>query len=155
MIRWGVAHLVPPGWDPDADDADEAIEETCEYARSYLEIARELWTLVDPERARRIEALEAKAYERKARVLEASEIAAIRDALTGLESRLREAGWLDAHGDVPAARLEELSRRTTTLELSGNVVPRAAIAGGLSRVAIVSDLMEKALANGLDLAYGQ
>jgi hypothetical protein len=126
MTGWGVVHLVPPGWDPDAEDADAAIEDTCEYARSYLQIARELWTLVDPERARRIEALEAKAYERKARVLEASEIAAIRDALTGLEGRFA-GGWMArrpwrrprsavgracaSHNDPRAVRERRASRR--------------------------------------------
>jgi hypothetical protein len=153
VTGWGVAHLVPRGWDPDADDADDAIEHTSDYARSYLEIARELWALVAPERAKLIDDIELRAYARKPHVLLAEDITALRDALADLESRLRDAGWLDAHGDVPADRLPELARRTTTLELTGDYVPRAAIAAALTRVAIVSHLLDRALAGGFDVAF--
>jgi hypothetical protein len=67
--NWGVAHLIPAGWDPNAADADDAIEATSDLMRSHLAAAEELWALVAPERAQRLDALVLHAYSRKPPVL--------------------------------------------------------------------------------------
>lgn len=150
---WGVARLVPPGWDPDADDAFDSIEYQSEYARSHLEVAAELWSLVDKERAERLDALVSRAFGRDPHVLHVDEVAELDRALEGLEMQLRNAGWIDAREDVPADRLPELARRTTRLDLSGDAVPRAAISSGLSRVVAVRELAARALAGGLEILF--
>lgn len=152
---WGVARLVPPGWDPDADDALDAIEYKSDYARSHLEVAAELWNLVDENRARRLEAVILRAFGRDPHVLHLDEVAELGHMLDGLEAQLREAGWINAREDVPADRLAELTRRTRLLPLGGDAdaVPRAAISSGISRVDAVRDLVARALAGKLEIMF--
>jgi|SRR5688572_31258489 hypothetical protein len=150
---WGPARLVPPGWDPDAEDAYDAIEHKSEYTRSHLEVAVELWALVDAARAQRIEGLVLRAFGRDPHVLHIEEIAELGHELDGLETRLRDAGWIDANEDVPADRLPELARRTVRLPLGGDAVPRAAISSGISRVDAVRALVARALAGGFEILF--
>jgi hypothetical protein len=149
--RWGVALLVPPGWDPDSDDADEAIAYRFEHVPSYLEVAQELWALVSPERAGRVRELVLTAFGRQPHLLGGAEVAALGQALDGLEPSLRDAGWIDARGEVPAERLPELARRTTLLDLGAGFVASAAIGSALSWVAIARHAVETAVDKQLDL----
>jgi hypothetical protein len=153
MTAWGIAHLVPAGWDPDADDADDPIEATCDFMRSHLAVAEELWTLVAPERAQHLDALVLHAYSRKPPVLNPDEVSELGRALDGLEASLRDAGWIDANGDVPADRIPEVRRRTKTLELGENRVASAAISSGLWRVDVARAFIAKCIAGGYSMMF--
>jgi hypothetical protein len=142
---WGTLYLVPPGWDPDAADADDRIVYTFEHGRSHLKVASELWALCDDRRSAGIDELIARAYRRDPHVLEQPDIAALLQLLDGLEGCLT-GSFVDEHLRVPAARIPELKRRTTMLEIDDveGAVPDSAIAAALSRVAIARDMLQTA-----------
>lgn len=142
---WGTLYLVPRGWDPAAENADEQIVYSFEYGRSHVKVASELWALCDAARSAEIDELMTHAYQRNPHVLEQTEIASLLRLLDGLETCL-VGSFVDERWRIPAERIPELKRRTTMLEIDDveGAVPDSAIAAGLSRVAIARQILQTA-----------
>jgi hypothetical protein len=150
---WGQMYLVPVDWDPEAEDADDRVVYSFEYGRSHFKVASELWGLADdPERADKIESIFSAAYQRKPRLIEKADVELLRQLLAGIEDRL-VGTFTDEHWNVPTDRIPELRRRTTMLEIDDapHAIPEAAIAAGLSRVAIAREILDKAVNENLNV----
>jgi hypothetical protein len=145
-------YLVPRGWDPAAEDADDQIVYVFEHGRSHIKVASELWGLCDAPRGAEIDALMTRAYERDPHRLDQPDIATLLRLLDGLEDSL-SMSWVDEHWNVPSERIPELKRRATMLEIDDveGVVPESAIAAGLSRVGIARDILRTALDEQLNI----
>jgi hypothetical protein len=153
--HWGTLHLVPPGWDPDAEDADDRIVHVFEHGPSHLQVASELWALCDAGRAAEIVELMARAYRRDPHVIEQPEIMSLLRLLDGLEECLVGSSFVDEQGRVPADRIPELKRRTSLLEIDDveGVISEYAVAAGLSRVAVARSILQTARDEQLDVLF--
>jgi hypothetical protein len=153
-IRYfGTLHLVPRGWDPDADDADDEVVESFEHGRSHLKVASELWGLFAPARAARIDELVSAAFRRHPPLWERPQIVELLGLLDGLEEGLVRSGVTDASLSVPPERLPELKRRTTMFEIDEGegAVPESAVVAALTRVGIAREILEAARDRGLSV----
>jgi hypothetical protein len=148
---WGAIYLVPQGWDPDAEDADERIAYSFEYGRSHIEMGAELWKLVDPARARQIDDIVLSAYGRRPRILNQDDIAALLRLLDGLEQRLAGT-YIDEHWNTPLERIPELRERTKMLEISEKF-PETAVGAGIYRVTLAREILETARDEKLDILF--
>lgn len=113
----GTIYLIRPDWIGEDEDLEQAVVESYEPVRSYLQVAPELWGLAgDDERAAAIKALLGRVYERDDVVMVTAEIEALLGLLQGLQEALVgtvvDERWMVRPEQLPALRV-----RTKTLDL--------------------------------------
>lgn len=147
-------YLVRPDWDGDPDDVHESVVEALLNGPRYIEVAIELWRLVDDEiHAAQINALTLRAFGRERRDLSSSEIKEFLQLIEDLDEIVKKT-WLDDKWRIPPERLAEVRRRTTLLDLDDNQGHWASegISEGLGQVAELREFLKQALDRGLHLA---
>src|SRR5688572_9893983 len=115
----GAELLIVRGWkdpSPDADAENAGEWDTVDYfqgAPKWIAVAKDLWRLVDPSRADRIGALRLEALRRSAHDIhyQGDHLRELIELLDGLDSALRDAGWLDADLRTPSSRVSETVQR--------------------------------------------
>lgn len=121
MRAWGAIHLIRPDWVGEDEDRDEAVVESYEPARSFLQVAPELWRLAgDDERAAAIKALFERVYEREPIVMYSAEIEELLGLLDGLQDALIGQVVDEQHWRVRPELLPALRVRTKRLDLDQN-----------------------------------
>ena len=151
MRAWGTIYLVRPEWDGDDEDMDDAVVEEYEPAKSFLEVAPELWRRAgNHERAATIEALVDRVYERQRRWMTASEIEELLQLLEGVEDAL-VGTVVDEHWMLRPEQVPELRKRTKYLHLDENRGDLAVsgVAAGISDVYSLRAILREALVRGL------
>jgi hypothetical protein len=147
-------YLILPDWHGEPDELHEAVVETLPHGPRYIQVALELWRLVDREdQALKIEGLLEQAYERPQRDLDRQALGELEGLLDGLDDALKQT-WLDSKGQVLQERLPEVRRRTHLLDLEdaqGHLACEG-VSEGLSQVHILRDFLKQALNRSLHLA---
>ncbi|MCG8421408.1 MAG: hypothetical protein MJE77_26110 [Proteobacteria bacterium] len=148
---WGTICLVRPDWDGEDENMDQAVVEAYEPAKSFLEVAPELWRLAgDDERADRIEALVDQVYERDRRWMTAEEIEQLIRWLDGIEAALVgkvvDEQWMVRPDQLPALRAH-----TKTLDLDERRGELAchAVGEGIGDVCSLRSILREAVDRGL------
>jgi hypothetical protein len=149
---YGTVLLVTSAWWPDDSSTDE-IMYRFEDVKSHIDVAVELWRLVDVARADEIVRVLNEAYVNDPCLLPCPRVRHLHSLLDGLEDRLIGV-WMDAKWETTAERLEELRRRTTMLEFDvEGVVQLQLLAAGVSRVIAAKNVLSIAINENLDLVF--
>lgn len=147
-------YLVLPGWEGELDDAHESVVEALSHGPTYINVALELWRLVDnEERATKIEQVLEHAYDRENRDINTAEIAELDALLNGIDEAVK-ISWLDDKWMIRPEHLSEVRRRTRLLQVGEH---RGRLAGdgimeGLSQVHELRKFLQQALKRGLHVA---
>lgn len=148
------SHLIRPNWQGEPDDLHEAAVGSLLKGPRYIDIALELWRLIDYEqRAREVEAVLNLAYERDIPILTNEEVRLLHKLLGDLDESVA-AIWLDEKGQVSPERMPEVRKRTRLLhldDLQGHLGTEG-VSEGLSDVHGLLKFLKQAIDEGLDVS---
>ena len=151
MEPWGTIYLVQPDWDGDDADMDQAAVEAYEPAKSFFDVAIELWQLAgDVDRSATVERLLEQVYSRKRCWMTATEIKEFLRLLEGLEDAL-VGTVVDENWRVTPEQLPRLRACTETLDLgeSRGEAAFSGVAEGIAQVCSLRSILREAVDRGL------
>lgn len=147
-------HLIRGDWQGEPDDFHEAVVESLRHGPRYIQVALELWRLVDrDDRVKEIEEVLSHAYERELPTLTSSEIRELLRLLTDLDESVA-AVWLDEKGQVSPERMPEVRKRTRLLhldDLQGHLGTEG-VSEGLADVHGLLKFLRQAIDRGLHVS---
>lgn len=153
-LRWGKLYFLNAGWWADVDHVNDYVVGDYKHGPSDLRVAFELLALSNhADAALRLDEVTGKAYERDNSILERAELDEVISILAELPEFVR-AALVDEHDRVPLDRIDALKANYSHLDFGAEAghLPEDGIAEGLSRVLGVRQALERARAEGLDVA---
>lgn len=151
---FGTLYLVRPDWHGDPEDAHESVVESYPNGRSHLEVAMELWRVAGVEdRARRMEDVMDRAWERDRPVMDSTDIDEMLQELEGIEPAL-ETSVIGPDWKLSPEQVDELRNKTKLLDLSDipGHIPTNAMFEAISRVRAAQSILREARERGLHIA---
>lgn len=152
--HYGTLYLVAPGHVLDSDRRQEDVVEAFQYARSHIDVAKELWSLAgEDSHVHAIDEIVDRAYERESRILSGQDIDELLAQFTGLDDALKRT-VIDEEMRIRPERMAEVRKHAQLVDVDearGDLAFRA-IWEALTRVWALRNILTEARQRGLDVA---